>query len=153
MEYDAYLEMANGVVQQACEDYVNSQLKLMGIKKTFNEELGKYVYKESNHIYNEETTIRLRRMIRECIMFFKSDWCERLSPNYNGQVLINLLNDRVKDDVAAFKEYKEKILKKREEEKKTKRQKEIKEKPVLETKEYTQEGIEKCLGEFKFAES
>ena len=163
MEYDAYMEMANAIVKQACEDYVKSQLKLMGIKKTFNEETGEYVYKEK-YIKNEETLVDLRRMIIDCIVFFKSDWCDRLSPEMTGQRLINFLNDCVRSDVAAYKKQQEEIERKREEEKlrkqeerrkKKEAEKKVKEiKPEVKEPErvITQEDIEKTLGSFTLEE-
>lgn len=159
MNYDAYLEMANAVVLQACEDYVNSQLKLMGIKKTLNEETGKYEYRvRYKRNLKDETIVNLRRMIVECITFFKSDWCERLSPNCNGQRLINLLNDHVRNDVAECEKQQAELKRKRKEEKlrkkKTKKVKKEEELVVIEEpkREITQEDIEKALGEFVLEE-
>lgn len=168
MEYDAYLEMANAVMEQACEDYVKSQLKLMGIKKVFNEKKGIYEYK-NNYIKCEETTVKLRRMIIDCISFFKSDWCERLSPTFNGQELISLLNERVRADVNAYKEQeaekerkreearlkkqKEAEKKKEAERKKAEKEAKMKETEVKESERViTQEDIEKTLGSFTVEE-
>lgn len=119
-EYDAYLEMGNAVIEQACNDYIYSQLKLMNIKKKVNPETGEVTYSEryrGDRKMKDKNITNCRRMIIDCIVFFKSDWCIRLSPNCNGQKLINILNERVKQDVADFEKQKEELLKKREEEK------------------------------------
>jgi uncharacterized protein YdaU (DUF1376 family) len=102
-------------------------------------------------------------MIIDCISFFRSDWCERLSPTFNGQELIRLLNKRVQEDVNAYKEQEAEKERKREEAK-LKRKKEAERKrieKIIKMKEtvaeepervITQEDIEKTLGSFTLEE-
>lgn len=99
----AYMELADGIVEQACTDYVRSQLRLMGIIRTVKEEGKKVVYKIYDKKMSNELITKHRRRIMDCITFFESDWFNALKPNLDYRDVMKSLNDQVRKYVAEAK--------------------------------------------------
>lgn len=103
----AYMELADGIVEQACTDYVKSQLRLMGIirnvkKDKEGKEIVTYKIYEREKMSNELITMH-RRRIMDCVTFFESDWFNTLKPNLDYKDVLQALNDKVRRYVAEAK--------------------------------------------------
>lgn len=105
-----YKDLANDIVKQVCDDYVESQLKLMGIK-TVRSDCGEVTYKKRTNELSERGVVQERRMVIECLNFLTSDWCERLYPSMDGVKIVEHLNEQVKNIVDKFNKIEEERIK------------------------------------------
>lgn len=105
-----YKDLANDIVKQVCDDYVESQLKLMGIK-TVRSDSGEVIYKKRTNELSERGVVQERRMVIECLNFLTSDWCERLYPSMDGVKIVEHLNEQVKNIVDKFNKIEEERIK------------------------------------------
>ena len=111
----AYENLVNGIVEQACSDFISSNLKLYGIKRIKNDD-GTYTYVPRTNKLSEEGKVTANRMIIDCVGFFKSRWFKRLRPGIDGEKLINTLWEHVDAIILEFEKQEEeriKTLKKR----------------------------------------
>lgn len=115
MNSKAYQDLINGIVEQACCDFINSNLKIYGIKRDKKED-GTIIYKPRTCKLSEKDKIAANRMIIDCVGFFKSRWFKRLRPGIDGEKLINTLWEHVDTIILEFEKQEEeriKTLKKR----------------------------------------
>ena len=104
--HKAYKALADGIVQQACEDFVSCHLKLLGIKRVKKEDLdGKvtYIYRRYTKLC-EEKKVAAKRIIVDCVSFFRSKWFEYLKPDLDGEKLMMTLTRHVQHTIKEFEE-------------------------------------------------
>lgn len=117
-----YMFLADGIVKRACEDFIDSSLKLLRITRVKTED-GKVIYKKLGYKLKADSEKEANRMIIECVNFFESDWFTVLKPKMDGKNLVRTLQAHVDGIVAEYeKQEKERIktLKKRGNKKGTK---------------------------------
>lgn len=96
-----YKELGNAIVEQACCDFISSQMKLMGIKKKVMDD-GTIVYTKRVHKYTDESIVKYKRRILDCVSFFRSEWYSQLCPEVPGDEAIENLNKLVQEIVKEF---------------------------------------------------
>lgn len=117
-----YMFLADGIVKRACEDFIDSSLKLLRITRVKTVD-GKTIYKKQYYQLSEAGKADANRMIIDCVNFFESDWFTVLKPKMDGKNLVRTLQSHVEDIIAECeKQEKERIetLKKRGKKKGTK---------------------------------
>ena len=89
-------KLANAIVTQACEDYVNAKRIVM----------------DSEHLQRlTEDQRKARWRLNECTNFFRSEWFKVLAPGLDEEYLMGLLNHiaESKADKPIKKEYNRKL--------------------------------------------